>query len=742
MKIKIILSTIAFTVILGVFGQNISVNDSLELVLKTAKEDTVKVNNLYSLSKQYRNISNFEKAMQYAESALVLADKINYKRGKANAYNIIGNLYIYTSNYPEALKNSLAALKISEELRYKKGIVSSYNNIGIIYDTQGKYAEALENFSACLKIEEEIGNKKNIATSYNNIGYIYRNQGNYAEALEKYFASLKICEEIGDKVGIARSYNNIGIIYRIQGNYAEALETYLASLNIREEIGDKFGIASLYLNIGIVYGSQGKYAEALENSLASLKICEEIGDLQGVGYSYSNIGQVYEILGNYPEALKNYLASLKIYEEIVDKEGIANSYNSLGSLNIHLGNFQDARKYLDDGLALSVKIGNKSDIQSSYGSLSRLDSVEGNFVQALEHYKMYTFYKDSLLNEESNNQIARMKIQYETEKKDREIELLNKDNEIKSLQLAQQQVSLLAARLEAEKNQSELLLMNNSMEIQELKMAETQKDLERKQAEAEVKAAEMELLNKDKKLQEKQLENQRLVRNGIIAGTALLLLVGLLLFRSFRLRKKFEKQQAIVQERKRISADLHDDVGSGLSRIMLLSELVKKEARTPETRKEAEKISTISQELSSNISEIIWALNSNNDYIENLAAYIRRYAAEYFETSSVRLNINTPAKMDHVPISGERRRNIFYAVKEALHNIIKHAQASEAELKFTVEHDILSVVIKDNGKGIPKGELNRFGNGMSNMQNRMKSIKGNFSIENHLGTKITLTVPV
>jgi signal transduction histidine kinase len=285
---------------------------------------------------------------------------------------------------------------------------------------------------------------------------------------------------------------------------------------------------------------------------------------------------------------------------------------------------------------------------------------------------MYTLYKDSLFNEKSNNQIALLKIQYETENKDREIKLLNKD----------------------------------------------------------------------KTLQEQQLDKQRLLRNGMIAGVFLIVLVGLLLFRSFRLRKKLERQQAIIKERHRISADLHDDLGSGLSRIMLLGELMKKDAKTPKSRKEAERIAAISHELSSNINEIVWALNSNNDYVENLVAYIRRYAREYFENSSVRLTINTPANIGHTYISGEHRRNIFFAVKEALHNIIKHAMATEAILKFTVKHNLLSIVIKDNGKGFKKEELNKFGNGLNNMRNRMKNINGNCIIENHKGARITLTLPV
>ena len=207
---------------------------------------------------------------------------------------------------------------------------------------------------------------------------------------------------------------------------------------------------------------------------------------------------------------------------------------------------------------------------------------------------------------------------------------------------------------------------------------------------------------------------------------------------SFRLRKKLEKQQAIVKERQRISADLHDDVGSGLSTITLMSELLKTQAKTPENRKEAEKISETALALSSTISEIIWALNSNNDYIDNMIAYIRRYAAEYFEDSSVKLKVIVPENIRSVPIRGDHRRNIFYTVKEALHNIMKHAHATEAELKFVLVNNELDVEINDNGRGIPDLNTNRFGNGINNMRARMQSIRGDFKIDGSHGTRIFL----
>jgi signal transduction histidine kinase len=307
-----------------------------------------------------------------------------------------------------------------------------------------------------------------------------------------------------------------------------------------------------------------------------------------------------------------------------------------------------------------------------YRLWAETDSIRGNYRQAFEHYKLYTLYYDSVMTDKNSNQLASLKIQFESENKDKEIQLLNHENDIQAL-----------------------------------------------------------LISK-----------QKLQRNGAIISMAFLLAIGFLLFRSLHLRKKLEKQSAIIQERKRISADLHDDIGTGLSKISLLSELVRSQAKTPAAKKEAEKIADTSKELLQSIGEIIWALNANNDHLENLVSYIRRYAAEYFENSNVDLNISAPDNIPQAPVSGECRRNVFYAVKEAIHNIVKHAQASSAEINITLENSLFSVVIRDNGSGMPEGDLNRFGNGIRNMKNRMEKINGKFKVENDNGTKVTLALPL
>jgi len=672
LRVLVSVFTLVSFIMFGAFGQNNAAIDSLENVLRTAKEDTAKVNLLNEISTKYGKIGEYKMAMQYADSALDLAKTLDYEKGIAFSHKYIGNCYDIQGKGSKALEHFLASLEIFEEIGDKRESGFIYTNIGIVNIHMGNLPEALNNIFTALKIFEEIGDKGGMIWSYESIGNIYQRMGNLPEALKHYSACLKISEEIGDKDGIAKSYFRIGYINHSSGNLEKAMEDFLAALKIYEEMGNRGGAARCDNNIGCAYWDLGNYDEAIKYFQASLKISEEIGDNGLAAYNYECLADVNIDLNNFQEARKYLDDRLAYLIEIGDKNGIVHSYIKIGKLYHQQGNYQDARKYLDDALALSKKIGSKGQIRMIYNHLSILDSDEGNFAQALEHYKMHTLYKDSLSNEENKKQTEEMLVQYEAEKKDREIELLNKD----------------------------------------------------------------------KALQEQLLEKQRLLRNGMIAGVFLIVLVGLLLFRSFRLRKKLEKQQAIMQERHRISADLHDDVGSGLSKITLLSELLKTQAKTPENRKEAEKISETALQLSSTLSEIIWALNSNNDYLENMVAYIRRYAAEYFEDSPVKLKVVTQGKILPTPINGEHRRNIFYAVKEALNNILKHAEATEAELIFVVINDKLDVIISDNGKGIPDINQNRFGNGIKNMRARMESIHGDFKIESHQGTRIILKLAI
>ena len=201
-------------------------------------------------------------------------------------------------------------------------------------------------------------------------------------------------------------------------------------------------------------------------------------------------------------------------------------------------------------------------------------------------------------------------------------------------------------------------------------------------------------------------------------------------------RNEMEKQMAVLaaqqDERNRISADMHDELGSGVTAIRLMSEIVKskmKEATLPEV----EKISNSANDLITKMNTIIWTMASSNDTVESLVTYIRTYAFEFFESTNIDCRFNMPDTLPKVELSGERRRNIFLAVKEALNNVLKHSKATLVQIDVEVTNK-LRITIMDNGLGIDLDKIRRFGNGLRNMHNRLENINGQFSIKNQHGT--------
>jgi len=206
-------------------------------------------------------------------------------------------------------------------------------------------------------------------------------------------------------------------------------------------------------------------------------------------------------------------------------------------------------------------------------------------------------------------------------------------------------------------------------------------------------------------------------------------------------KKDFENQIAIIkaqqEERNRISADMHDDLGAGMTTIRLYSELAKNRIKDNPIP-EIEKISTSANELLNKMNAIIWSMSSSNDSLGNMIAYIRSYSLEYFEDSGVHCRISIPENLPNIVVSGEIRRNVFLVVKEALNNVLKHSQATEVSITLERMPDGLRLFIQDNGKGIDFDKLRQFGNGLKNMKKRMDDIGISFSIENKNGTLITL----
>ncbi|WP_298711127.1 sensor histidine kinase [uncultured Chitinophaga sp.] len=204
---------------------------------------------------------------------------------------------------------------------------------------------------------------------------------------------------------------------------------------------------------------------------------------------------------------------------------------------------------------------------------------------------------------------------------------------------------------------------------------------------------------------------------------------------------KLEKEQAVDQERARISSDMHDDLGSGLSTIRLLSEIAKRKIKDTGQTKEIERISEAAGELVDKMSEIIWAMNSSNDSLANLIAYMRSFAADFLEHAHIQHHFIIPESIPNVKLSGGTRRHIYLAVKESLHNVVKHSQATEVIIEVKVFKN-MTIMIKDNGKGFDPEKVRLFGNGLKNIEKRMQQVGGQADIISQNGTTVFLDIPL
>jgi signal transduction histidine kinase len=207
---------------------------------------------------------------------------------------------------------------------------------------------------------------------------------------------------------------------------------------------------------------------------------------------------------------------------------------------------------------------------------------------------------------------------------------------------------------------------------------------------------------------------------------------------------RLEKEQAVEKERNRISRDMHDDLGSGLTKIAIMSEVVKKQIHEPEKAKQQlENISESSRELVDSLQDIIWVLNPKNDTIESLAAYIREYASKFFEPFGTDVRFDYPENFPEIKLSEETRRNIFLTIKESFNNTGKHAWCNQVKIGIRYNSPYIFLTVKDDGKGFDVDKVRQFGNGLINMQNRIEQIGGRYEIHSEpgKGTETIITVP-
>jgi signal transduction histidine kinase len=199
------------------------------------------------------------------------------------------------------------------------------------------------------------------------------------------------------------------------------------------------------------------------------------------------------------------------------------------------------------------------------------------------------------------------------------------------------------------------------------------------------------------------------------------------------IRNQYDRFQLLDAERTRIAREMHDEIGSGLTHISMLSDNMRRNAANG-LAAEAHMLSSVSRELVQNMAEIIWSLNPEHSTLESLIIYLREQVNRFLEPSGMSYVINFLEPIPHVVLTNAQRRNLYLTVKEAVNNALKYSSAGLLEISAHISDGCLHISVVDNGKGFISDQVRHTANGLRNMQRRMEEIGGRLEIQSAPGT--------
>jgi tetratricopeptide (TPR) repeat protein len=404
---------------LSIYAQNLrgqALADSLMSELPKVKSDTDHVKLLYSLARAFVSL-NPDEAMRYADSTLLISQKISWTKGTGLAYINKARIYRYKSDYAAGLEFSRKSYETFNALNLKV-----------------QMADALL----------EMANN-------------YERLGDYTRSIENNFTAMKIYEEFGAKPNLAAAYNNLGINYYRLDDYPKSIDNYQKALLLHKENNNKFGIASVLDNIASVYMEQKEYAKANDYNLLAISIFEEINDVAALGRIYFNRGNFLQKQKDFTAALLFYQKAMVINKKLNAKSSLAFSNGGIAELYFNLAKNEDekyiipdsfkisrpqliqkAHNYFSEALKLSKETGELSLMMRYTESLSETEELRGNYSGALALYKESAGYKDSIFNDENKKKVAALENKRVAELKDKEIQLLNKDKALQASEIKRQ----------------------------------------------------------------------------------------------------------------------------------------------------------------------------------------------------------------------------------------------------------------------------------------------------------------
>ncbi len=640
--------------------------------------------------------------------------------------------------------------KIIAENKNDADVAKAYSALSYEY-TRKDAAKSRAYTNAAIAIAHKINDTKRLSTSYSQLVYWFHNAGN-SDSAEYYLKLAKNLAQYAiesEKDAITSNYYTCAALYyRRTGDNQKAIPFFENAIALLIKMGDKESTAGQTLNLGNAYLELGNYKKATEKHLKALKIFEEIGSDRGISFCYQSLSSSFTQLKQYNQALLYANKSLKIKTALNDRRGLGTAQSGLGNVYLGMGDFDKALIHFTESLSYAREQKNLPEEQGNYLSIAKVYAAKKEIKQAIEYFNKSKELAKQLKN---NTTVAAIDaeliaLQYKTEKTE-----LSESKLMSTIDLFKQQgdlnrqatgiknmVDFYTANKQYDKaldytnkyHQAIDSIRNNDLQIQIKKMEE--------QYTVDKKEKEITLLKKDKELQRQKLFRQR----SLFAGAALLLLLSFVGIGLLINRNKLKQRMKELELRNQIAADLHDEVGSSLSSIHMLSQMATQQGNEATHKDILTRMSGNAKETMDKMGDIVWMIKPGESEGTSLKQRMERFAYEICSSK----NIGTSIELDElgkVKLTMEQRKNVYLIFKEALNNAVKYSETEKADIRATVQNKELTLMIKDYGKGFDAETTGR-GNGLDNMKHRASEMNGTLQVNSSAreGTEIILKVPV
>ncbi len=341
---------------------------------------------------------------------------------------------LYGSQPDSSIVYSRKAIGLATEINFKKGLAYAHKNMGLGYYMKGEFSDVLIHWEKSLAIFEEINDEKGTSNLLSNLGAVYQTKGDDPKALDYLIRSVKIAEKIQDSSRVGTAYLNIGAVYsNEESTYDDALAAYNKSNDIFSKMGYDEGVGTVAINIAEIYSKKGNPQAALPHLNDALEAYSRAGS--SLSYTYNEMGKAYKDLKRYGLA-KNYHQKAIQAADLNDaKLQKTKALISLGEVLIEQKAYAEAVDNLKDGLKITEVTGVYRDKKDAYEGLAKAYSGLKDFKNAYDYQQLYASISDTIRNDSYEESIGNMRFQYGLENKEREIQLLNVDNELKQTQI-------------------------------------------------------------------------------------------------------------------------------------------------------------------------------------------------------------------------------------------------------------------------------------------------------------------